>query len=126
VTVRSLLFSALVLGGIALGPSGAIAARAPSTFDGNWTVLIVTESGQCDRAYRYGLAIRDGRVLYEGEAAVNVAGSVSPNGAVNVRVSSGSQHADGSGRLTRENGSGKWRGAGSSGSCSGSWSAERR
>jgi len=126
VTIRRLLFSAVALGGLGFGPSGAIAAGAPSTFDGSWTVVIVTESGQCDRAYRYGLAIRDGRVLYEGEAAVNVAGSVSASGAVNVRVSSGSQHADGSGRLTKENGSGKWQGSGSSGACSGSWSAERR
>ena len=99
---------------------------ARTAFDGNWSVLIVTDAGQCDRAYRYGLVIRDGRVLYEGEAAVNVAGNVTRNGAVSVRVSAGSQHADGAGRLSNSNGSGKWSGTGSAGSCSGTWSAERR
>ena len=122
-TIRWLVLAAVIIGGSSFGPSAM--ARTP-TFDGSWTVLIVTESGGCDRAYRYGLAIRDGQVVYEGDAAVKVAGTVSPSGTVNVRVSSGSQHADGSGRLTKENGSGKWQGAGSSGPCSGSWSAERR
>jgi len=70
------------------------AARTP--YDGNWSVLIVTNTGPCDRAYRYGLAIRDGSVFYEGSAAVNVEGRVGKNGVVNVRVWAGRQGADGS------------------------------
>jgi hypothetical protein len=97
-----------------------------SNYDGNWSVLIVTNSGQCDRGYRYGVTIRGGRVSYEGGAAVNVQGAVSGNGAVQVRLSAGSQGATGSGRLGRDSGSGTWRGVGSSGSCSGTWTAERR
>ena len=107
----------------ALAPAPASARTA---FDGNWSVLIVTNSGSCDRAYRYGLAIRDGAVIYQGSAAVNVAGRVRPNGVVNVRVWSGQQGASGSGRLSRDSGSGSWRGTGSMGSCSGDWIAERR
>jgi hypothetical protein len=107
----------------ALMPAPA-AARTP--YDGNWSVLIVTESGPCDRAYRYGLSIRDGSVIYEGSAPVNVAGRVKKNGAVNVRVWAGQQGAAGSGRLSRTSGGGNWRGTGSMGSCAGSWSAERR
>jgi hypothetical protein len=105
--------------------SGAGLLAAP-TFDGNWSVLIVTDSGQCDPAYRYGLVIRNGQVIYEGDASVNVAGRVSGNGAVNVRVSAGSQSANGTGRLSSVQGGGTWRGNGSSGTCSGRWSAERR
>jgi hypothetical protein len=101
-------------------------AAARTNFDGNWSVLIVTRSGPCDQAYRYGVAIRDGRVFYEGGAAVNVAGRVAPNGSVNVRVWAGSQSANGAGRLTRDYGGGRWRGNGSSGTCSGTWTAERR
>ncbi|MEA2875942.1 MAG: hypothetical protein QOF14_1138 [Hyphomicrobiales bacterium] len=101
-------------------------AAARTNFDGNWSVLIVTDSGPCDRGYRYGLAIRNGRVFYEGSAAVNVDGQVSPKGYVQVRVSAGSQSANGAGRLSNNYGSGTWRGAGSSSSCAGSWSAERR
>jgi hypothetical protein len=101
-------------------------AAARTSFDGNWSVLIVTRSGPCDQAYRYGLSIRDGRVAYEGSAAVNVAGEVTPKGIVNVRVWAGSQNANGEGRLSRDYGGGEWNGNGSSGNCSGTWSAERR
>ena len=112
----------------ALGAAAPMPAQAAArmNFDGNWSVLIVTKSGSCDQAYRYGLSIRDGRVFYEGSAAVNVDGQVSPTGAVNVRVWAGSQSANGAGRLSRDFGGGNWRGSGSTGSCSGTWSAERR
>jgi len=99
-----------------------------SGYDGNWSVLIVTNSGPCDRGYRYGLSIRGGRVFYEGSASVNVNGYVNNNGVVRVRVSAGSQGATGVGRLSRIDGygEGSWRGDGSAGSCSGTWTAERR
>jgi hypothetical protein len=105
---------------------GPVAAATRTNFDGNWSVLIVTDSGPCDRGYRYGLSIRNGRVFYQGSAAVKVNGQVSPNGRVQVRVSAGSQSASGTGRLSRDYGSGTWRGAGSSSDCAGSWTAERR
>ena len=103
-----------------------VRAVARTNFDGNWSVLIVTDSGPCDRAYRYGLSIRNGAVSYGGSAAVNVKGRVADNGRVRVRVLAGSQGARGEGRLSRDYGSGTWRGTGSSGSCAGSWTAERR
>jgi hypothetical protein len=128
--------SLLLAAGCALGAAAFVpvqaaartnaAQRAVANFDGNWSVLIVTRSGPCDQAYRYGIAIRNGRVSYEGSAPVNVAGSVAPNGVVNVQVWAGSQSANGAGRLARDSGGGDWRGSGSSGSCSGTWSAERR
>ena len=118
------LIAGLTLTAAALAPLPAVAAR--TSFDGNWSVLIVTESGPCDRGYRYGLSIRNGQVFYEGSAAVNVDGRVSGNGSVRVRLSAGSQTASGTGRLARNYGSGRWRGVGSSGTCSGTWTAERR
>ena len=97
------------------------------SYDGNWSVLIVTNTGPCDRGYRYGLSIRGGRVFYEGSLAVNVDGQVAPNGMVRVRVSAGSQGATGTGRLSSAGyGDGVWRGEGSAGACSGTWTAERR
>src|ERR1043166_9006880 len=101
-------------------------AAARTVYDGNWSVLIVTQAGPCDRAYRYGLRIVNGSVIYEGSAPVNVAGRVNPNGAVNVRVWAGQQGASGAGRLSRNFGGGQWRGTGSMGTCAGTWSAERR
>ncbi len=107
----------------ALAPDPA-AARTP--YDGNWSVLIVTDSGPCDRAYRYGLSIRDGSVIYQGSGSVNVAGRVYRNGEVDVRVWAGPQGASGYGRLSRGFGGGVWRGTGLMGACAGRWSAERR
>lgn len=115
-----------LIAGLALASAFASPAPARTNFDGNWSVLIVTQSGPCDRAYRYGLSIRNGTVFYEGSLSVNLTGRVSNNGQVSVRVSAGSQGASGSGRLSRDSGSGKWRGTGSMGSCSGTWTADRR
>ena len=105
------------------------AAPAPmgatkQSFDGTWSVLIVTEKGTCDRAYRYPVRISNGAVGYAGEASFNVSGSVGPNGSVTVMVSKGNQSARGSGQLSASDGSGRW--VAGSGECSGSWSAERR
>jgi len=117
------LAAGFVLAASALAPAPAFARTA---FDGQWSVLIVTNNGPCDRAYRYGLAIQDGAVIYQGSAAVNVAGRVAKNGVVKVRVWAGQQGASGTGRLSRTDGQGTWRGTGSMGTCSGVWQAERR
>jgi hypothetical protein len=99
---------------------------ASSTFDGEWSVLIQTQVGDCDRAYRYGVQIQNGQILNGGGEAVSLEGRVAPNGAVRVRVAAGNQEADGAGRLSRSSGGGTWRGQGSLGSCAGTWVAERR
>lgn len=120
-----MLLSALA--GFALaGTVAPASAAARMPYDGNWSVLIVTQKGPCDKAYRYGLSIRNGQVFYEGSAPVNVRGGVAANGRVKVSVSAGSQGANGTGRLFATDGSGNWIGSGSMGSCSGTWSAERR
>jgi hypothetical protein len=112
----------LALACLACAPNAAT-ARTP--YDGSWSVLIVTQRGTCDRAYRYGVQIVNGRVIYNG-GAVNMSGHVTPRGAVSVSVSSGSAYANGSGRLSRSSGRGQWRGRSGSSACSGYWEAERR
>ena len=107
-----------------------LAAPAPASaqagFNGTWSVLIITNSGPCDRAYRYPLRVDNGRVTYAGQADFSVSGSVRRNGAVEVTVARGNRSASGSGRLGGDAGSGTWRGAGSSRECSGTWTAEKR
>lgn len=120
--------SIIVAGALASATIAASAgtAVAGTSYDGSWSVLITTDSGACERAYRYGVAISDGYVLYEGGGPVNLEGRVARNGTVRVRVVAGQQWADGSGRLLRDHGGGYWRGQGSTGTCAGRWEAERR
>ena len=109
--------------------AAVVSSAAPSahaaSFDGPWSVLVVTRAGSCDQSYRYGVTIARGVVYYAGGGPVSLTGRVSPSGAVTVRVSSGPQYAIGSGRLSRSSGRGSWRGQGPSGACSGVWSATR-
>jgi len=112
-----------------LAASAMPAAPAPisagkQSLDGTWSVLIVTEQGKCDRAYRYPVRISKGSVGYAGEASFNVSGNVGANGAVTVTVSRGSQSARGTGHLSGNGGAGRW--TAGSGECSGTWTAERR
>lgn len=110
-----------VLGAVSF--STAPANSAPG-FDGNWSVLIVTTKGECDRGYRYPVRISKGKVGYSGEASFNVSGRVADTGAISVIVSRGDKSAHGTGKLAGDNGTGSWKTGG--GECSGTWTAERR
>jgi hypothetical protein len=96
-----LLATAFAASALAATPSAEAAS-----FDGPWSVLVITKSGACDQSYRYGLMIRGSSVSYLGGAAVSGSGRVSPNGHVNVNVSAGGQSAAGVGRLSAGRGSG--------------------
>ena len=86
----------------------------------------MTQSGGCDRSYRYGVRIANGDVIYDGGGPVDLQGHVFSNGSVRVRVSGAGQQAEGQGRLSRTVGTGTWQGGGSLGTCAGVWQAERR
>jgi hypothetical protein len=120
-TIRTLTAGALALSFAALVGAASPATSAPS-YDGLWSVVIVTEKGTCDRAYRYPIRIQHGAVINEGSSPATITGKVASNGAVHVTVTAGSKSASGSGRLSGSAGSGSWRG----GDCSGTWEAERR
>jgi hypothetical protein len=100
--------------------------RAQASFDGSWSVLIITDTGECDRAYRYGIRIERGQIIYGGEAGVAFTGRVESNGQVAATVRRGEQRATGSGRLSGSSGAGTWKGQSSTGACGGRWEAERR
>ena len=105
-------------------PAGSAPIASPKSFDGGWSVLIVTEKGTCDRAYRYPVKIENGSVGYSGSASFTVSGKVGAKGEVTVTVARGSQSATGRGTLSLTDGAGRWTAA--SGGCSGTWTAERR
>jgi hypothetical protein len=118
----SAVFVAIQLG-LSLGT--AAAAIPLKSFDGSWSVLIVTDAGTCDRGYRYALHIANGRIYYN-DPSFNVSGHVDAHGHVNVTVSAGGQRASGSGQLSGDSGQGSWSGHSSTSACSGHWEAERR
>ena len=105
---------------------GLIAAAAPvsatSNFDGKWSVVVVTEKGDCDRAYRYPISIQGQNLINAGNASFDISGKVAGDGAVAVKISYGDKSASGSGKLFATTGEGHWVG----GSCAGTWTAERR
>lgn len=116
---RSFAF-ALVAASATLAASTSNAA-APR-YDGLWSVSIVTEKGDCDRGYRYPIRITHGTLVNGGSDPFTITGRVATSGAITVTVSHGDKSATGSGRLAGDTGEGSWTG----GSCSGTWSAERR
>jgi hypothetical protein len=111
-----------VLGG-ALWAAPAATAHTP--FDGNWSVLIVTDSGNCDRAYRYAIHIANGRITYP-DQTIAISGHVTARGYIRVSVNAGGQSANGSGQISGASGAGRWSGHSSTSQCSGHWEAERR
>ena len=109
----------------AMMASGIIASTASFAvprYDGLWSVSIVTEKGDCDRGYRYPIRISNGLLANAGNSGFTITGRVGGAGAITVTVSGGGRSATGSGRLAGNMGMGSWIG----GSCSGSWTAERR
>ena len=105
--------------------TAATAVAAGTPFDGAWSVSVITNSGTCDRGYRYALRIDNGVVSYD-DPSFNVSGHVAANGQVTVSVSNGGSRASGTGRLSRDSGGGMWSGHSSMQGCSGHWEAERR
>ncbi len=122
--VMSMVVIAAALSGLAIvgTPHAAFAAG----YDGNWTVLVITERGTCDRNYSYDVSVSQGKIHYPSYSSVSLYGTVSPQGAVMVSIRHLDDIASGSGHLTARTGGGGWRGASRNGACSGHWKANRR
>ncbi len=118
--LKVILAAAFLAAPIWAGP----AARANGPFDGAWSVSVITDSGTCDRGYRYAVHIANGRIFYN-DPAVDVSGQVSPRGDIRVVVRTGGQEAVGTGRMSRDYGEGSWNGQSPTSQCSGHWEAQR-
>jgi len=121
--LRSIIVVTLAALGLASASLSSNAASRVRAFDGDWSVVIYTLQGDCNRALRYSLRIVNGRVEPE-EQNYRAAGAVAPNGSVRVVVAEGGRSANGSGRLVGNSGRGSWRT--DTGECSGQWTAVRR
>jgi hypothetical protein len=121
--IRPLMLVLAMAAGASLSASPTPAAP---NFDGEWSVIIITEAGACDRAYRYPVTVANGKLKYEGEAAITLSGTVDARGKLNATIRRGEQQANGSGRLSSSSGAGTWTGKSSTTACAGRWEAERR
>ena len=94
--------------------------------DGNWSVLVITEKGDCDRGYRYKVEVANGQVRYRARRRSSLTAQWRRTARSRSVISAnGKGAANGTGRLTANSGAGTWRGAGKA-ECAGRWEAERR
>lgn len=100
----------------------ATTSFAMPSYDGTWSVLVMTKKGDCDPGYRYPIRISNGKLVNAGDNAFTITGNVAQTGAITVTVSAGGKSATGIGQLAGDEGGGRWTG----GACSGDWTAERR
>ena len=98
------------------------AASAATSYDGRWSLSIVTQRGACD-TYNFPVNITNGAVTFPG--LVRASGRVAKGGAVRVNVAAGDKSASGFGKLTQGSGSGRWNGKSGDAKCSGTWTAQR-
>ena len=110
---------------VSLGFAGE--ALAQRQFDGNWSVEVITEKGECDKAYRWPVIVQNGRARYGGPEDFNVSGQIAAYGAVSGTISRGQDRANVKGRVGSNGwGQGTWTAVAGSRSCSGRWNAEKR
>ena len=104
----------------------AATAASAETNDGRWAVQMVTDSGVCDKSYKYVIAIEQGKVRYipqDSDPAPSISGRVSPAGSVSLDIQKGIARVAATGNLQGSGGSGSWRlGI----LCSGRWTAKKR
>jgi hypothetical protein len=98
----------------------AIAAAA--SFDGRWSVSVITRAGGCD-SYRWNVGIASGKVTdVEGQTG-GAAGGIAGNGAVSIKLTRGSDVLTATGKAAGGAASGAW--ASPSKGCKGTWSASK-
>jgi hypothetical protein len=118
-SARSIFVAVALLTAPVATPGTATAA----SYDGLWSVLIITQAGSCDAAYSYPFKVAGGRISSTG--SFDISGRVGGGGAVQVRISAGGPVANGTGSLGAGSGSGRWTAKLSGGNCSGRWQATR-
>src|SRR5260370_34990484 len=86
------LLGLAALASVAVLPALAPAEAEPS-YDGLWSVVIVTKAGQCDPAYRYPVRITNGNLGNAGSTPITISGTVATTGAGVVSVSAADKSA---------------------------------
>lgn len=112
----------LALGAIVFG-QGVASAKGNGSYNGTWSVELVTESGLCDARARYSVSVYEGAVkLVASSDKASLSGRVGEDGAVGINVTNGAASGAVTGRLQARSGGGTWK---VSALCSGRWTATR-
>jgi hypothetical protein len=114
---KTLIFASRILVLLALP---AVTPATAATFDGTWSVQIVSSNSACNAGTSVSIGINNGQVA-SNNAMVAATGRVAEAGNISVTLISGIKRAVGFGRLSGASGSGTWRAA----LCSGTWVAQR-
>ena len=101
----------------------AAAVEARTSYDGQWNITFVTQSGNCNPTYDYSVNIENGVIT--SPVVETFRGNVTGSGAVRASVTVQKQHATGTGKLKGVLGRGSWVGWSEGQRCTGSWSAQR-
>lgn len=115
----------LVTVALAVGVVSAVAApSAPTEFDGNWFVRVVSESGPCNATYALPIEVSNGLVSnFGGVFGALATGSVGPGGALKVSISHEQNIVEVTGALKGRSGAGVWKSQPVA--CAGQWMAEK-
>ena len=99
--------------------------HAAQGFDGQWSVEVTPERGQCDGMYVLPVEVREGNVTYIGRGATRAEGGVSKDGTVRVSFISQEDRLDARGSMSNGRfGTGSW--ASPTEDCRGTWIARKR
>lgn len=101
----------------------ATAAEARTSYDGPWSLVFVTQRGNCDPTYTFSVNVANGVVSHPN--LVKFRGYVTRSGAVRASVTVHEKYASGVGRLSKDTGRGTWTGRAGAERCSGYWTAQR-
>ena len=88
-----------------------------------WNVTFTPRAGNCHASNTLPFNVHGTRVSSAGGGRVT--GGVTRAGSVTVRITVGASWADGTGRLSRNSGAGRWSGLITGDRCSGVWQAAR-
>lgn len=99
------------------------AAIGKSNYDGAWNLTFMTQRGECDPTYNFGINISNGILSHPN--LVRFTGRIEANGVVHASVSVQDKYAAGSGKLTNASGQGTWKGRSGTTRCSGVWTAQK-
>lgn len=101
---------------------GTASLSQAASYDGRWSVSVVTRNGSCD-SYRWSVGIAAGKVTdVEGQRGAS-SGGIASNGNVNLMLMRGSDTLNAKGTASGATASGNW--TSPSRQCSGTWDARK-